>query len=155
MAKFAQSRRSTEYFDKLNKNSTTGKITYRMEQWWLCAQIGLIANKQGDAPGKGSSDMVDYFIDSMKLGQGRIRGILLMRHFGNVDAGGMKRDILEREMNRMLSGNESRLSDDATHMLDRYATGGLQIIIDEIKNQTELYIFMKKYHKLVNKYCEI
>ena len=77
-----------------------------------------------------------------------------MRHFGNIDAGGMKRDLLEREMNRMLSGSESRLSDDATHMLDRYATGGLQIIIDEIKNQTELFIFMKKYHKLVQKYCD-
>ena len=41
MGKFVQSRRMTEYFDKLNLNSTTGKIDHRMEQWWLCAQIGL------------------------------------------------------------------------------------------------------------------
>ena len=149
MGKFAQSKRMTEFFDKLNQNSTTGTIKHRMEQWWLCAQIGLISNKQGEAPGQGSSDMVDYFIKSLQTSQGRIRGLLLMRHFENVDAGGMKREVLEKEMNRMLSGNESRLSDHATNMLDRYATGGLQIIIDEIRPQTELYIFMKKYHKLV------
>lgn len=149
MGKFKQSRRMAEYFDKLNQNSTSGTIKQRMEQWWLCAQIGLIANKQGEPPGQGSSDMVDYFIRSLESSQSRIRGLLLMRHFGNVDAGGMKRDVLEKEMNRMLSGNESRLSDNATNMLDRYATGGFQIIIDEIRQQTELYIFMKKYHKLV------
>ena len=149
MGKFVQSRRMTEYFDRLNLNSTTGKIDHRMEQWWLCAQIGLLANEKGDPPGQGSSDMVDYFIGSLKNGQGRIRGVLLMRHFNNVDAGGMSKTVLEAEMNRMLSGGDSKLSDAGTSMLDRFATGGFQIILDEIRQQTELYTFMRKYHTLV------
>lgn len=149
MGKFVQSKRMTEYFDRLNLNSTTGKIDHRMEQWWLCAQIGLIANEKGDPPGQGSSDMVDYFIGSLKNGQGRIRGVLLMRHFNNVDAGGMSKTVLEAEMNRMLSGGDSKLSDAGTSMLDRFATGGFQKILDEIRQQTELYTFMRKYHELV------
>ena len=72
-----------------------------------------------------------------------------MRHFNNVDAGGMVKPCLEAEMNRMLSGGDSKLSDAGTSMLDRYATGGFQIISDEIRQQTELYTFMRKYHTLI------
>ena len=155
MAKFVITSTITKYFDHLNKNSTTGKVSKRMEQWWLCAQLGLICNKQGESPGEGSSDMVDYFIKSMEDGQARIRGFLLERHFENVDASeGKDRDILEQEMARMLAKNDSSLSDDATRMLDRYAVGGMEIIKDKIRKQTELNMFMIKYHKLVNELTE-
>ena len=65
MAKFVITKDIAEYFDNLNRNSTTGKIKKRMEQWWLCVQLGLIRNQKGQSPGEGSSDMVDYFIKSM------------------------------------------------------------------------------------------
>ena len=32
MAKFVQSAEMTEYFDSLNRSSTTGKIAHRLEQ---------------------------------------------------------------------------------------------------------------------------
>ena len=151
MAKFVQSAEMTEYFDALNRSSTTGKIANRLEQWWLCAQVGLITGQTGDSPGTGSSDMVDYFIKSMEDSQTRIRGLFLVKQFEKVDAGGLEREILEAEIQRLLSVSDSRLSDDSTKLLDKYATGGLEIIKEEIGKKEELYVFMMRYHELVKR----
>jgi len=150
MAMFVLTKRAKEYFDKLNLHSTTGSIARDLEQWWLCAQIGLLIGIPGPAPEPGSPDMVDYFIKSLEPSQARIRGLLIMRHLQRVDAGGMKREILETEMGVLLGMTNSRLTDAGIIQLNRYATNGFQRILEEIGPQTELFVFMLEYHRLVN-----
>jgi len=149
MAMFVLDARAKRYFDQLNKRSTTGSIRYDLEEWWLCAQVGLLANKLGPAPEKSSPDMVDYFIKSLEPAQARIRGLLLMRHLQRVDAGGMKREILEHEMEEMLGVSRSRLTEKGVAQLNRYATGGFELIHETIGAQVDLYVFMMEYHQLV------
>jgi len=150
-AKFILTKSAKAYFDKLNKASATGSLKHDLEEWWLCAQAGLVANTLGGDPEPGSKDTVEYFIKSLEPAQARIRGLLLMRHLERVDAGGMKRELLESEMGKLLAASDTKLTDHGVKLLNRYASAGFELIRDEIGSQSDLYVFMLEYDSLIKR----
>jgi len=138
------------YHKKLNQSSKDEMIAEKaggdMTFYWLCAQLGMVYNKQVKLP---KNEIVDYFVKSLKPYESLIRGMLLACHFRDLK---IKQDGIQDELTKILSSRESKLSSEGMDKMDLYAGGGFQIIQDKkIRPDDGWDNFMLWYHKEISK----
>ena len=75
-----------KYFDTILRDTTYGNIPYKLEQYWLCALIGLIFN-QYNVNLKENSEITDNFTTDLRSFEDEIRALVFYRflHITNVN----------------------------------------------------------------------
>lgn len=135
------------YFKKLNKESRTGKIEIQMEQFWLCALMGIIKDRA--IPPKNTKEIIDYFPGRTHNYQDLLRAFVFYRYAiqNEYEAGNKK---ILKIMNRFFNeSSRSKLSERGFFEFNCYASGGFKFIWDNIGKTFDLATFLVKYSILI------
>ena len=145
---FQLSSTARSFFETLNRNSTTGKITNQMERFMLCCNIGLIYDEPVE-PEKGPQ-MVDYFPGRTEPHQHLFRAFAFYRY-------AIRNQYQKGDPNILMGMKEffddqvrGKLNDSGFEEFSRYAAGGFEIIRTKIGQTNDLATFLIKYVELLN-----
>lgn len=153
MSRFVFENEARYYFENLNKLSSTGKITTRLEQYWLCAFLGLVAGKQKKEL-ENSMELIDTFTESLRGHQIPILTLLFYRYVTKV-LSSYDSDLILDQMKLFFDDHApTKLSSDAMDSLNKYAAGGFGILKEKLVNPSDLAIFLINYVDLLGSYLE-
>lgn len=139
--------RERDYFTNLNKNSTTGKIETRMEQFWLCALVGLVYNRKAN-PGNGPQ-MVDEFVEKLSKYENLLRAFVFFR-YGEENVYKMGSSEIMNLMSRFFDETtNAKLSKRGYYEFSRFAAGGFEKVQENIGASYDKASFLIKYAKLL------
>tara|TARA_B100000959_G_C14791911_1_gene545964 strand:- start:305 stop:775 length:471 start_codon:yes stop_codon:yes gene_type:complete len=136
------------WFQGISKN-----FKNNFDMYYLCLLMGLASNYKGDVPDKG--DLITYWPDEGNYAgnQNFIIGLILF-----LEAKNMGVDIKEKSKTTKLLNNYidpdsfSKLSSKAGFReANRYASGGCEIMKDNIQKPNLFGVFLKKYHEELTK----
>jgi|APSaa5957512493_1039668.scaffolds.fasta_scaffold32040_2 hypothetical protein len=137
-----------KYFEKINKNSTSGKFKIMLQQYWLCAQIGILYNEKGTPPDK--KPLTDKFAFPLKEHQHLIRAFAYWRHAESKNIDPKNEDDVMPSLSMFFDQEAlTKLGKLGMSTLDKYAAGGFSIIRKEIPNETDLARFLLEYLILI------
>ncbi|MDH5401952.1 MAG: hypothetical protein OEZ01_04890 [Candidatus Heimdallarchaeota archaeon] len=138
-----------EYFDRINKNSTSGKFDSKLEYYWLCALVGLsynIYNKQLAE----NTELTDKFTIKLKPFENEIRALLFYNYINKNLANQTNESILKHMSLFFSSDSLTKLSELGMNELNYYASGGFSIIQEKIPISNDLSNFLIEYLKLLS-----
>ena len=137
-----------EYFDKIDKNSTSGKFKIKLQAYWLCAQIGILYNEKGTPPEK--KWLVDYFAPPLKSYEDLIRAFAFWRHAKTKNLNPKKESEMLPALDNFFDENaRTKLDKIGMNTFDKHAAGGFEIIRDRIGEETDLASFLLEYLELI------
>ena len=147
------------YLKKISDNSQSGKFDDTLSFYWLCAQLGLIADKTENVVTNSTDNMGVRFTKTLLPFAPKIRGLLLWRELKRFDVEPNNREDVENIIRKILGGDnesvgETKLSTYADSQMNKYAHGGLKIIKQKIKNPDDLFSFLVDYKALLNEYAK-
>jgi len=150
MVRWYMEHEARKYFDTIFRDTSYGHIQYRLEQYWLCALIGLIFNEY-NVNLKENIEITDSFTTDLRSFEDEIRALVFYRflHITNVNPDD---DTILSQMNEFFDMNNlSRISTNGMKYMDYFASKGFDIIKEKIKLETtkNLYQFLTKYLKLI------
>ncbi len=153
MSRFIFENEARHYFENLNKLSSTGRMTTKLEQYWLCAFLGLVAGKQKKEL-EDAMELVDTFTESLRPYQIPILTLLFYRYVTKV-LSSYDSDLILDQMKLFFDDHApTKMSSDAMDTLNKYAAGGFVILKEKIKAPSDLAIFLINYVELLESYLE-
>lgn len=137
------------YFSELEKNSSSGKFKILLQKYWLCAYVGLLADKK-ESREENDKWVNDYFPAPLKSNQHLIRASAFFRYAERLGYTANDEDELLQGMKDFFDDDKgTKLGDDGLDTLDEYAAGGFAIIRSKIPEPNDLSMFLVDYVNLI------
>lgn len=137
------------YFNELEKNSNSGKFKILLQKYWLCAYVGMIADKKASRE-DNDKWVMDYFPEPLKSNQHLIRASAFFRYADRLGYTSDDEEDLLKGMKVFFNDeNRTKLGNDGLDTLDEYAAGGFEIINKRIPEPNDLSTFLVDYVNLI------
>ena len=133
------------YFNKLNKESTTGKLQVQFDFYYLCLIAGFIN-------GKISENIGDKFVDdfpstSFFPQRDLIVGLLIAAEIDRNEIDTTDRKRIEKLMVGLVkSDSPTHMSEKGERLMNQYAQGGFEYIAGKIPSIYNLNTFLVRYY---------
>lgn len=147
---FLFSSEAREYFDRIEASSTTGTFKIKLQQYWLCCQIGIKYDKKGKVPAPTGAWLVDTFASPLAEHADFIRSIAFWRYADALGVDPEDRDDMVPQLKAFFDEHKkTKLGDAGMQLMDQYAAGGFEILQERIPNPTDLSSFLIDYVELL------
>ena len=142
---FRLSKDNRKYFSGISK-----QFRVDLDMYYLCLMMGIAANHKSDVTGTGG-DLINYWPDKYNDYANFIIGILLFVEAKNVGIDISNKDTTTNHLNNFLDPNErSKLSlAKGFKEANRYANGGMEILVQKIPPPQLLGEFLVKYQSVL------
>jgi hypothetical protein len=140
------------YFSELEKTSSSGKFRILLQKYWLCAFVGLLADKKASRE-ENDKWVNDYFPEPLKSNQHLIRASAFFRFADRLEYTADDEDDLLEGMKFFFDDEKlAKLGEDGLDTLDEFAAGGFEIINNKIPEPNDLALFLVDYVNLIESY---
>lgn len=141
---FRLSKDNRKYFAGISK-----QFRVDLDMYYLCLMMGIAANHKSDTTETG--DLIDYWPDKYKDYANFIIGIILFVEAKNVGIDISNKDTTSNHLNTFLDPNQgSKLSlSKGFKEANRYANGGMEILVQKIPPPQLLGEFLVKYQSVL------
>lgn len=138
------------YFTNLVKSSSTGDFKIKLQQYWLCCQIGIKFDKKGKVPEPKGNWLVDNFAPPLAEHADFIRSVVFWRYADALGVDPEDREDMIPQLRMFFDENkQTKLGDAGMNLMDAYAAGGFEILQERIPNPTDLSSFLIDYVALL------
>ena len=137
------------YFKQLEKTSETGKFKILLQQYWLCAQVGLAFDKKTQRE-DGDKELVGYIAAPLKEYDNFWRGLLFFREAGLKGySSDNEEDMLDGMRNFFSDKRLHKLNSRGLDVIDGHAAKGFEILQKRIPKPNDLSSFLVDYVDLI------
>jgi hypothetical protein len=138
-----------KYFEPLtNKQGKKdkNKLDFWFDGYYLSALVGIAQVKMDDNP-DSSSELVDDYPTSYKENIDFIAALLIATEAKRISVNMKNADELENLMTSLVdSQSKTRLSSEGVSRLNKYASRGINIILENMMQHTNLEEFYQDYY---------
>lgn len=139
-----------DYFDRLEKSSATGDFKIKLQQYWLCCQIGIKFDKKGKVPESKGAWLVDNIAPPLAEHADFIRSVVFWRYADALGVNPEDREDMVPQLKAFFDEHKkTKLGDAGMNLMDAYAAGGFEILQERIPNPTDLSSFLIDYVALL------
>lgn len=148
---FRLSEEARDYFDDIEKTSSTGEFDSMWDKYYFAAMIGIKARERVPTNEEPNTDpFVENVIEDYQEQKFEIYSALIMAEIERQHIPKGKEDEIRKLMLGILdSSDPTRLSDEGKQLLNCYAEHGYKILQDAGPAPTEFDEFLRKYHRVL------
>ena len=141
---FKLSKENRKYFRGISKD-----FKIKLDMYYLCLMMGIASNNKSENPEAG--ELIDYWADKYKDYSNYIIGLILFVEAKNVGIDISNKETTSQHLNTFLDPNQlSRLSlEKGFKEANRYANGGMEIMMRKIPEPQLLGEFLIKYQEVL------
>jgi hypothetical protein len=144
---FNMSPDSKMYFNKINRESKSGKFQTQFDFYYLCLIMGLIKKELKENIGE---KFLDEFPSDYHAQREQILGLLISSEIERKGVDFDDRKKIEETMLKMVKPDSpTRLSETGEKLVNQYAQGGFELISNKIPSAYNLDTFLIHYYKLL------
>jgi len=144
---FRLSNKARTYFDKINKNSTTGTFETMWDGYYLCLMIGFRSGELGE---EVSSDL-EFTKDFPKPYNSKKYPIIASLVLAEMNRQGIIKNDSEEIRKLMLELLDkdavTKISNEGLKTMNRYAEKGFVLLHEKIPPFNEMDNFLKRYYE--------
>lgn len=140
---FRLSKEKRTYFKGISK-----EFKVQLDMYYLCLMMGIAANNKSDDEG---GDLIDYWVDKYSDYSNYIIGLILYVEAKNIGIDISNKETTTKHLNNFLDPNQqSKLSlAKGFKEANRYANGGIEIMMRKIPEPQLLGEFLIKYQSVL------
>jgi hypothetical protein len=146
---FKLSSEARDYFDTIEKKSSTGKFDTMWDKYYLSAMVGIKANDRVKTDNEPDAEpFVDNVIEDYAEQKYEIYAALIYAEIERQSIPKRAESEIRELMIEILDSNDAtRLSDYGKILLNCYAEQGFQILQNNGPTPTEMDEFLRSYHE--------
>jgi hypothetical protein len=123
MAYFRLRSDAEKWFKKVDKGP-------KFDIYYYCALVGLMARRRNEPAGEASKDVVDYFISDFKPYKNLIIGLVIIAELQKARIDLTEKSAVREVISRIVAPGETGLTDNGVKLLNQYASGGYDYLIE-------------------------
>lgn len=133
------------YFDPLT-GKEKNKLEYLFDGYYLSVLVGMAQAKIDSKPELEASEFIDEYPASYKESGDYIAALLIATEVKRIPVNISNADELEKLMTSLVdSHSKTRLSSEGVTRLNKYASRGINVILDTMMSHTNLAEFYQEY----------
>lgn len=121
--------------------------------FYLNAMAGFAARRKSDVEPNLVTDLVDYFPKDFKSRGSLIISLLISTELTVAGINYDERDSVNRTIARLITPSaESHLTDDGTRLMNRYAHGGFEALVEQFEDRPRtIETFLRTYRNALTR----